>query len=211
MSEIQNLEHKIQNIITGLMDPGYIVLDSLFGPEQIQQLLDQAKELHAMNHLIKAKIGSSQESKTISEIRGDYIYWIQDWSLPILASYKNFIDQLMLKVHSDLFVSCKSFDAHFAYYPKDSFYLSHYDQHRINSPSQLATVAIRQISCILYLSPWQQDYEGHLKLYTGTDQAEFIAPTPGRFVCFRSADFLHEVLPTKNERWAVTGWLKDKN
>ena len=61
---------------------------------------------------------------------------------------------------------------------------------------------------ISYLnSEWLKEDGGELLIQQGATE-QSISPTQGKTVFFKSNELIHEVLPTKERRMSVTGWLK---
>jgi len=99
------------------------------------------------------------------------------------------------------------FEAHFAVYPKGSFYRKHLDQFR--------GIGNRTLTAILYLNKdWRDEYGGQLRIYTDPDNPAFyvdVSPQGGTLVTFLSARYLHEVLPSTRPRKSITGWFKKRD
>merc|ERR1712032_418673 len=62
---------------------------------------------------------------------------------------------------------------------------------------------------------WHEEWGGHLRLFPGAPCSQVqgagdyvdIAPRGGRLVCFRSREMLHQVMPTRHDRFLVSVWI----
>ena len=89
-------------------------------------------------------------------------------------------------------------EAHVAVYPPGTRYAPHRDRFRADDR--------RVLSSVLYLNErWTVSDGGALRLYVD-DGAVEVLPHAGTLVTFLSERFLHEVLPARRPRMAVTGW-----
>jgi SM-20-related protein len=159
-------------------------------------------ELFCKNKMKQASVGERAKNKKSKDTRGDSIHWIDDWSqTPSLLTYKNFIDSFMNFLRKDLYLVCKSFEAHLSHYPNGALYKKHLDQHRLSKH--------RQISCLFYFGDWSAGNGGELKLYLPNSKEVTLSPSAGRFVCFYSGQTPHEVLITLKNRYALSGWIRD--
>lgn len=113
------------------------------------------------------------------------------------------------------------------YHSNDARYVAHLD----NDPSDTSNDAgeptlrpcDRAFTCIAYLNPnWVPEHEGRFRAYAldvaSTDQVDEtspdgrffdVNPACGRVVVFDSARLLHEVRPSRAERFAMTVWTYD--
>jgi SM-20-related protein len=113
------------------------------------------------------------------------------------------LESLRLTLNRELQLGLFDLEAHFARYPAGAFYRRHRDRPHGRRA--------RVISCVLYLNRgWEVSDGGELRLYL--DQSEEgayrdIPAQAGSLVCFFSDRFWHEVLPTRRERWSLTGWF----
>jgi len=84
-----------------------------------------------------------------------------------------------------------------------TFYKRHLDQFKKDDH--------RKLSVICYLNKnWKASEGGQLRIYVSGAELD-ILPVAGRFVCFRSDQLEHEVLPATRERWSLTGWILDQH
>src|SRR5690606_18682797 len=99
------------------------------------------------------------------------------------------------------FTGIRSYEFHYAVYPKGSFYKRHLDQFS-NDPG-------RKFTMIFYLNEnWLPEDGGQLVIFLNGRELE-VQPLAGRLVFFESSVIEHEVRPANRERMSVTGWLKN--
>lgn len=177
----------------------------LFLPHQLTQtILEEMRVLWNGNHFNEAKVGQSTQTKRHSEIRSDFIYWLDEPYLTLSQRmYWQKIESLRHCLNRHFFLGLSTFEAHFAIYPVGAFYKRHLDQHKGSNR--------RQISCILYLNPnWLPQDGGQLRLFPQKEQWDNfidVAPEAGTLVCFRCDSIYHAVLPASRRRYSITGWL----
>jgi SM-20-related protein len=192
--------------IDDLASEGWHSSFNFFPQELIQELRHVLLKLQEQEAFTPAKIGKGKNKKRIPEIRGDYIRWLsQSGDFPATVAYLNYIDEFKKVLNRELFIGVHEYEAHFAIYPAGTFYKKHLDRHKQN-PHRLLTTT-------LYLN---QDYHleqgGILVLENLKNEViAHIAPEWGRFVCFLSADFPHQVMPTTVARYSLTGWLRSQS
>jgi SM-20-related protein len=106
-------------------------------------------------------------------------------------------------LNRELTLGLFGFEAHLALYPPGARYRCHLDQFQDEGD--------RVLSTSLYLNPdWGAEDEGFLRLYLDEPESapfEDVLPVGGTLVCFLSGRFHHEVLPSRRERLASTGWF----
>ena len=200
----------IRKIIENIQQQGYAIVDDFMETAATQALADQAKALKSSGVMHKATTGLS---KTQSELRGDFIHWIEASSAsPTEQVYLDTMAKLQQALNQAFFLGLFELESHFAIYPAGAGYHKHLDQ--------FVGKEERKISCILYLNDdWQDTDGGQLRIYLGKqdldkqNQAQFfdVLPTGGKLVVFVSSDFIHEVLPAKRERIAITGWFRTRS
>lgn len=198
----------IAHIIENIRQDGYAVIERFFNETEVQALAQQAQALKTQGLLHKASTGQSKTLTLASELRGDFIHWLETES-------QHQAEQLYLKAMSALqqalnqafFLGLFELESHFAIYPAGAGYQKHLDQ--------FIGKQERKISAILYLNQdWQAEDGGQLRVYLdNNDDSKTldIAPTGGKLVVFVSSDFLHEVLPAKRERISITGWFRTRS
>ncbi|MGJ8673697.1 2OG-Fe(II) oxygenase [Rubritalea sp.] len=194
---------------TALAEPGYGVFPDLLTTEFQRGLIELMKEKLAADQLVRAGVGAGGEKKIRSEIRSDSIFWLEeDDKAPVAEAWIEGMNGLCEYFRRHLFLSLWSYEGHLAQYPAEGFYKAHLDQH--------AQTLARQVSVIAYLNEdWSESDGGTLRLYTDMEKGVNgpfidILPKAGTVVIFRSADFWHEVLPSKRTRLSLTGWLRGR-
>ena len=196
-------------LATAVADPGYGVFPKLLTPELQQNLIQLMDDKVAADTLVRAGVGAGQATQVRSEIRSDSIFWLEaDDLAPTAATWTTAMETLCEHFRSQLFLPLCSYEGHLARYPAAGFYKAHLDRH--------AKTLARQISIITYLNEgWEESDGGQLRLYTDVEKGisgPFIdvLPKAGTVVIFRSADFWHEVMPSKRPRLSLTGWLRGR-
>ncbi|MGE0637017.1 MAG: 2OG-Fe(II) oxygenase [Bacteroidia bacterium] len=185
-----------------LAEKGWALTDDFFVHDFLQQLLNEEILLFKSGQFKQAGIGKGSEHKVVSEIRSDYVHWLDEENLSNLQlQFWNQMQELKQFLNREFFLGLKEAEFHFAVYPEGSFYKKHLDRFQRDSG--------RTISCVLYLNQdWTDNDGGQLRIYnkeTFTD----VTPVFGRLVCFKSDEIEHEVLPTNKERYSITGWMKN--
>lgn len=197
------------------MNPINLIIDEIhqFGFHIIEDFLTLS-DFHFLQNLIQtqyyngrfrdAKIGKDHTSSQNRRIRNDQIYWLQpDDANSALQAYFTAVHAIREALNQALFLGLMDFEAHLAVYKPGTFYKKHTDQFAMNHD--------RRISCVYYLNEeWEEGFGGDLILYDENNAViKRILPTANRFVCFCS-DIAHEVLPTEQMRYSITGWLKSR-
>ncbi|RRO24972.1 2OG-Fe(II) oxygenase [Flavobacteriaceae bacterium 14752] len=195
-----------ENIISQLQDHHYAVTDDFFDDELLQHLHQHILALYQADELKKAAIGKHFDEHIKTEIRGDYIQWIND-KMPneIELRFLNHIKQFINYLNRTCFMGILHKEFHFAVYPQGRFYKRHLDTFQNDQR--------RKLSVVLYLNKdWSVNHGGELMIYTQTNNQENaipILPKFGRLVIFESQILEHEVKPVKEDlRLSITGWLK---
>ncbi|MBP9682286.1 MAG: 2OG-Fe(II) oxygenase [Bacteriovorax sp.] len=184
-------------LISSLIEKGWFTYDSFIDPTHCQKLLDEVKALP----LKMAKIGKGHLEHKAFDIRTDSIFWLTENQSEAQSQYLDKVNELMLLLNQELYFGLKQFEGHFARYEQDGFYKKHLDQFANNNE--------RLITVITYLNSPRKG--GELRLYKRDHPEEVeidLLPTAGKFVCFLSNQIYHEVKPTEDERYSLTGWLR---
>ena len=182
-----------------LSEENYLVIDDFITDQELDIFLDYFQENLNDDDFKKAGIGTGADFQLKSQVRGDYIRWLNRDSDTELADFFARVDEAIAQLNRYCFLSLSGSEFHMAHYPKGTFYKRHLDQfnHRSN----------RMISLILYLNKdWTEGDGGELKVYLN-DEERKIAPGAKRVVLMRSDLVEHEVLETKVDRYSLTGWL----
>lgn len=202
MSQTRPETFRIDNFVSSMEQNQYWIIPNLIPPAHQQQLLQIAKMHYKAGDFSPAKIGKGVQKKRIKEIRGDMIYWLEDWNLEPVKEYKKILEQILLFGRRGLYLPLKRFEAHMAFYPVGTRYLKHVDRHQQN-PSRL-------LSVILYVGEWQTGDGGELVIYFQDSHRSPISiePHPRQLVVFDSR-LVHEVKMTHVPRWSFTSWFRD--
>lgn len=194
------------NIIEQLQNQHYAYVDDFFDEMILKDLQLHLLDLYEADELKKAAIGKYFDEHIKTEIRGDYIQWIDDKRPTNLE--KSFFDKIQDFVeylNRTCFMGILQKEFHYAVYPKGRFYKRHLDTFQNDRR--------RKLSVILYLNKnWTPTDGGELVIYlqeNGLEIAKTIHPKFGRLVIFESQLLEHEVKPVlQNLRLSITGWLK---
>lgn len=182
-----------------LAENDYVIIDDFISEELFGIVSTYFSERLAENDLAKAGIGALGDYTIDKQIRGDYVYWLDESKDAALQPFFDQMNEFVLKVKRFCFLSISDVECHLAYYPKGSFYKRHVDQFKERNN--------RILSFVLYLNPdWEQEHEGELIIYKG-EKAIKIPPLKSRLILFKSAGLEHEVALTHNERLSLTGWM----
>ncbi len=185
--------------IDELSENDYVVINNFLFDEILLKIEHFFKEKQAEDDFHKASIGPATDSKIISEIRGDYTFWLDKKRDHELDEFFDLIQETIAKLNRYCYLSLTDFEFHLAYYPKGSYYHKHLDQ--FNNRSN------RLISFIIYLNEnWKEGDGGELKVYRDSGDV-IVAPLYNRAILFKSGNVPHEVLMTHKGRRSVTGWL----
>jgi SM-20-related protein len=156
-------------------------------------------EMEESDKLKKAGIGSQQDFQVKAEIRGDFIYWLDESRDTKLAPFFGLMDDLTQNLKRYCYLSLSGSEFHIAKYPAGSFYHRHLDQfsERTN----------RQITVLIYLNKnWEKGDGGELVIYKDGEEIN-VEPIAKRLLVFKSELIEHEVLTTNVPRYSLTGWL----
>lgn len=172
---------------------------------EIEALAREVRQWWSEGLFHRAGIGPHARRQIRSEIRGDYIRWLDERALtPAQTAYWTKMEQLREALNQALFVGLRELEAHYAVYPPGAFYRKHLDQFRTDDA--------RLISTSLYLNlDWPEAAGGALRLYPHRHEPHRfldILPRAGTLVVFRSDTIYHEVLPATRQRLSVTGWFR---
>ena len=185
--------------IDQLSEDDHVVIDDFIEEGVYQTARSFLMEKLEDDTFAKAKIGPGSEEQVVSEIRGDYIYWLDRNRDTTLLPFFGLIDETIQVLNRYCYLSLSGFEFHLAHYPAGSFYKRHLDQFKSRSN--------RMISMIIYLNEgWKPGNGGELKIFQ--DKGDLIVePFARRCVLFKSDTVPHEVLKTQVSRYSLTGWL----
>jgi len=189
----------------GLRARGWFASRALVPREICEALLGQLQEHRSQGLFKKAGIGQGARQQVISEVRGDFIKWIDDESpTEKEQSFLTWLAELEAQLNSRLFLGVSSHEMHYACYPPATGYQKHLDVFQADSR--------RVLSLVLYLNrDWKPSDGGELSLFSEADPNHLeikIAPEFAQCAMFLSDKIYHQVEFTNRERFSVTGWLK---
>ncbi|WP_455210260.1 2OG-Fe(II) oxygenase [Kaarinaea lacus] len=184
---------------------GWCVTPEFLSPLLVAQLQQETNQLWSKGKFRHAGVGRGDDFEINPKIRTDHVLWLDQQNVSGAQKlYFDALEKLRLAINQHLYLGLMEFEAHFAVYPKNSYYKKHLDQFR--------GIGTRTVSAILYINNnWSQKHGGQLRLYTDQNSMDGyidIIPKGGTLVTFLSARFLHEVLPASRSRKSITGWFK---
>ena len=184
---------------------GWAVAADFAPPDLLEALAREARCLWDEGSFRAARIGSGADQHLAPAIRSDRILWIGSEPTAPQAAYQGHLDELRLAINPRTLLGLFEWEGHLACYPEGTHYRRHLDV--------FAHHRERKVSTVLYLNQdWQPGDGGELRLWTtpGAIDGPFvdIEPRFGTLVAFLSEDYFHEVLPTRRERFSVTGWFR---
>jgi SM-20-related protein len=193
---------QIDKAAKGLANDGWAIVPQAIAPELLQSTRSRLLCLKEENQLLPARVGRGSKLTSNPQIRGDWIYWLDD-AVTQPFTIEEWIEGLRCQLNESLFLGLREFEGHLACYPPGTGYQRHWDQHQQGSR--------RVVSCVIYLNElWDESWGGQLRLFDRTDsgitRAE-VVPHGGTVVLFMSAEVPHEVLPSLKERLSVAAWL----
>lgn len=192
---------KKEMLIDALIDKGWFYQEDLFDQVFCSELLKETQAIQDTNWN-QARIGIGETKQVVNSIRNDSIFWIDESTAsPLQKNYLIQMNDLMQSLNRELYLGLKEFECHFAKYNSEGFYKKHLDQH-VGSKARI-------ISTVFYLN--SPESGGELAIYNKNNNDVLdtkITPKPGSFVCFLSNQIYHEVLPTKGQRFSITGWFR---
>jgi SM-20-related protein len=196
-------ENKIHQLIERIAKNNWTKQDNFLPVDIAEEILDEIRYRWHEDDFKKAGVGRADNFDIRPEIRTDKILWLNPNNLSkALKYYWDIMEDYKLQLNQAFFLSLVEFEAHLAVYPVGSFYKKHLDQFK--------NVQHRLITCIFYLNKsWDEINAGQLRIYNNDfSSCTDIFPEFNSFVSFRSDLVYHEVLPTKRERYTVSGWLR---
>lgn len=182
-----------------LAENDYVVIDDFISDELFNEVMCFFGEMEAEDKLKKAGIGALQDFQVKSEVRGDFIYWLDEQRDGRLSGFFSVMHDIIQKLRRYCYLSLSGAEFHIAKYPAGSHYHKHLDQ--FNERSN------RQITVLIYLNKdWKKGDGGELVIYK--DEEEIVVePVAKRLLLFKSDIIEHEVLTTHVPRYSLTGWL----
>ena len=201
------IEQPIEQLLEGIANNGYAIIEHFLPPETIAALGNDAKKLQEIGEMRRASIGHNSAATADDSIRGDYIHWLEETTISVAQrEYLQRMEELRTSLNQSFYLGLFELESHFAIYPPGAVYKKHLDQFQDNPH--------RQVSCVLYLNQhWQHEDGGQLRLYLDGENPTpclDVEPIGGTMIAFLSGRFWHEVLPAKRERMSLTGWFRTR-
>ncbi len=199
------LRIRLEILVQDILLQGYAIMDNFLSAQEVKDLSTTLLEYYEKGQFKKAGIGNQTQLQIISEIRGDYICWLEKSTLKICNDlYFKKIENIISYLNSTCYLGITDVEAHFAVFPQGTHYKKHLDRFKNKDT--------RKLSIICYLNPiWEESNGGELAIYlpdeNGKEQIIKILPNGGRLVCFESHKIPHEVLAANKDRYSLTGWL----
>ncbi|ASV30318.1 2OG-Fe(II) oxygenase [Maribacter cobaltidurans] len=198
-----------EQLIEDILRDGYSVMDNFFVAETVVGLRADLLNKYEEDQFKKAAIGNRTNEIIKSEIRGDFILWMDEAKInEVQGQFFKSINDFSVYLNKTCFLGILRKEFHYAVYPEGKFYKRHLDTFQNDDCRRLSVV------CYLNEDDWLPEHGGELVLYlqdeNGKEFAKSIYPMPGRTVIFESQKIEHEVKPANRQRLSITGWLKTR-
>ncbi|HBX66421.1 MAG: 2OG-Fe(II) oxygenase [Balneola sp.] len=182
-----------------LAENDYVVVDDFISDELYNHIMKFFSDVENSDKLKKAGIGAQQDFQLKAEVRGDFIYWLEEERDTELSPFFELKNELIYNLKRFCYLSLSGSEFHIAKYPVGTHYHRHLDQ--FNERTN------RQITVLIYLNKnWQKGDGGELVIYKD-EQEIIIEPLGKRLLLIKSDTIEHEVLTTNIQRYSLTGWL----
>lgn len=189
--------------LSGLAEHGWVLIEEAL-PEPLNRALreDCLREYESDQFEIA---GISKNHVVRSDIRRDLIrWWAPKEEEKPRSDFQTFTEALRVDLNRLFFLGLHEIEIHYAVYEKGAFYKRHLDQFQDHQN--------RRISMVYYLNPeWTEAAGGCLRIHHADGNVTDIPPKAGNLLLFRSDLIDHEVLPTQEQRLAVTGWFRNRS
>lgn len=183
-----------------LAENEFVVIDNFLTQEMYSIIRTHFIEKLKASDFHKAGIGALGDRIIKQEIRGDFTYWLNKQQDTAVLDVFTLVNELQNAMRRLCFLPIADAEFHYAFYPPGAHYAAHLDQFSARSN--------RLISIVIYFNEnWKIGNGGELKIFKDDDKFELIEPIARRCVIFRSDTVLHQVMPTSNDRYSLTGWL----
>lgn len=192
-----------QELIPHLIEKQWGFVDNFLSEESAHQILEHLEELQRQEQFHKSRIGTPGQLQTISSIRGDHIYWLDESRNDENTNHVfSVLKDLQEIFKEELLISLKEIEAHFAIYPEGQGYDVHYDRQGHSNT--------RELTFVFYLNKsWSKLDGGEIILYDhqGTEIVS-VSPYFNRLIVFKSERFPHKVNKALRNRKSLTGWFR---
>ncbi len=181
-----------------LSEKDFVVIDRFLKPEVLTEI-KAGFETH-LSSFTKAGIGAAHEQIIRQDIRGDYTYWLDRTRDTHMKMFWNLVDETLHVFNRYCYLSLSGYEFHYAVYPPGAGYEKHLDQFDNRSN--------RMITMVFYLNEnWEKGDGGELEIFQKNGESVIVEPLDARCVLFKSAEVPHRVLPSRKDRYSVSGWL----
>ncbi|MBO6584865.1 MAG: 2OG-Fe(II) oxygenase [Gracilimonas sp.] len=182
-----------------LAEQDYVIVDDFISDEFYDRIMAFFTEAEESDKLKKAGIGAKNDFQLKAEVRGDFIYWLDEERDQELSFFFDLKDELVQSLRRYCYLSLSGSEFHIAKYPAGTHYHRHLDQ--FNERTN------RQITVLIYLNKdWKKGDGGELIIYKDGEEIT-VEPHSKRLLLFKSDTIEHEVLTTNVPRYSLTGWL----
>lgn len=199
--------HGNQRICDDLVTQGFSIDAEFLSPAEIEEIAQDFQNLRDNKSFQRAGIGQGIERRIEDEIRRDQIFWFDPTSLTSgQARLWSKLEALQVTLNRNLFLSLRTIEGHYAYYPPGGFYQRHLDR--------FSNDDARTVSAVVYLnSQWKPGDGGELVIYPARGPHEnspptLVEPRAGTLACFLSGLIEHEVRESFRPRLSFAGWYK---
>jgi SM-20-related protein len=197
-------------IARDLDQQGWCVVPDAIDRPLAHALRAESEHLWDQGEYRPARIGSGANQHLATAIRSDRIHWL-DETAPTegQAEYLEVLNDVRQAINQRTYLGLYEWEGHLAVYPPGTQYRRHLDV--------FANAKERVVSTVLYLNDgWRPGDGGELRLWTtpAGEEAALDGPTVdieprlGTLVTFLSRDHFHEVLPSRRDRFSITGWFR---
>ncbi|WP_428235668.1 2OG-Fe(II) oxygenase [Gracilimonas sp.] len=182
-----------------LAEQDYVIVDDFISDEFYDRIMAFFTEAEESDKLKKAGIGAKKDFQLKAEVRGDFIYWLDEERDEELSFFFDLKEELVQSLRRYCYLSLSGSEFHIAKYPAGTHYHRHLDQ--FNERTN------RQITVLIYLNKdWKKGDGGELIIYKDGEEIT-VEPLSKRLLLFKSDTIEHEVLTTNVPRYSLTGWL----
>lgn len=209
LDQLEFVENPLyETIINDLLQQNYSVIDNFFSEDQVILLRNSLLDKYREDCFKKAAIGSKFEEKILTEVRGDFVLWMEEASANDTEHlFFDKINSMVDYLNKTCFLGILHKEFHYAVYPKGTYYKRHLDTFQNDDRRKLSLV------CYLNDIDWKTENGGELVIYSNAAGVDplVIHPLPGRVVIFESQILEHEVKQVlASQRYSITGWLKTR-
>jgi len=211
-----------KNDLKKFHEDGIIVLEDVLSSEEMKAMRKEIEKYFESGHF--------EGYEDQAHVRNDKIVWVDCFTenndemqkeLPKVTAFTKIFHGVASELKKELVVKMRvPSRCMLACYPgSGARYLAHRDNEAIR-PSVYQNS--REVTAILYINPdWKEGDGGELCAYLGAKsndqdgdsatEKRIVEPKAGRLLLFDSKTLLHEVLPAKKSRFALTMWMVNES